>query len=202
MNVTRLLVGPVFCALLVVACAGSTTDTTPGNLPEMLGRVAEARSKAEDAVSAVKIDHSEGLVPATSFSQMRSQYGDAKAAFDGWIATLEAAMREGTSLEQSPQYEASLQRALNETQSFVDSAGFVHILADAQRVQAPQGARGAPPPEAIAGGVAKVLLPALADVGVTLWREYRDASKEKRDEIIQSLDAARFRSFDEIGVIR
>jgi len=104
------------------------------------------------------------------------------------IEALKTDLIEGHDLSSSPKFADTLRAAAEKR------VAFTSFVTD-QIVGPDQGARGSLPE-----------LPSLADLitglteaGLSIWREYRAAGKEKRDEIRDELDHLKWKSFADIA---
>ena len=112
------------------------------------------------------------------------RYANAKADFNGLIEALKINLIEGHDLTTSPGFSDKIQAAAEK------SVAFTSFVTD-QIVGPNQGARGLLP------GVPSLadLIKGLTDAGIGIWREYRAAGQEKRNEIRDELDHLKWKSF-------
>jgi len=117
-------------------------------------------------------------------------YADAKAAFDGLIEQLEYETQGPNSPQASATFDERLHSAVKKRVAFVS-----YVVEDVLP-PAPPGSKG-PLGDIIKG--AGDLVNGLTVAGVTIWREVRNVSKEKRDEVRAQLDRQKWREFGQIS---
>jgi hypothetical protein len=118
-----------------------------------------------------------------------TRYADAKADFDGLIEALKTDLIEGRNPSNSPKLGEALHTAAEKR------IAFTTFVAD-QVVGNKEGAKGLLP------DVVKVvpdLIKALTDAGLSIWKEYSGAGKERRDAIRDELDHLKWKPFADIA---
>jgi hypothetical protein len=116
------------------------------------------------------------------------RYTDAKADFDGLIEALKTDLIEDRDLASSAKFADALHAAAEKRVAFT-------AFVTNEIVGANAGARGSLP---IVPGLPD-LITGLTKAGISIWREYRAAGKEKRDEIRDELDHLKWKSFADIA---
>jgi hypothetical protein len=178
-------------AFVLLAAASSTApcqtpDAAPATTSDAIRVLAREQSAAE-AYAVVLQTH--GKRDIARYVQGITRYAEAKAEFDGLIEQLKFDLGAGRDPQQSPQFAEVLNAAANKRIAF---SSFVvnDVLGDVQ------GAKPALP--AVIAAV-PILTKALTDVGGAIWKEYRTASKERRDDIRSQLDRLKWRPFADIA---
>ena len=115
-------------------------------------------------------------------------YADAKAEFDGLIAELRFDLQSGQEPAQSAKFNEALKAASEKCVAFTS---FVSAEIDKM-----QGARPGLP-DVIQ--VVPDLVKAMTDAGLSVWKAFRDATKDRRDAILNELDHLEWRSFAELS---
>jgi hypothetical protein len=118
-------------------------------------------------------------------------YAEAKADFDGLIEALKTGVIQHHDLMRSPKFPAVLQAAAQKRIAFTsfvtdevvgDKEGGKGLLYDVIRVV----------PD---------LIKKLTESGISIWHEFRDAGKARRDQIIDQLDHLKWKAFADIAKI-
>jgi hypothetical protein len=116
-------------------------------------------------------------------------YADAKAEFDALIAELKFDLTTGQDPARSAIFTGALQGA---AQKRVDFTSFVsHEVVDKVG-----GARPGLP--AVITAVPE-LVKAITDAGLSIWKAFHDASKERRDSILNEVDRLQWQSFADLA---
>jgi hypothetical protein len=115
-------------------------------------------------------------------------YADAKAEFDAMIAELKFDLTTGQDPTRSAVFSGALQQAAEKRVAFTS---FIREIVDKLE--------GAKPglPEVIEA--APALVKAITESGLSIWKAFHDASKERRDTIMAEVDRLRWRSFEELA---
>jgi hypothetical protein len=116
-------------------------------------------------------------------------YTEAQAAFNGLIAQLQLELTQASDPSKSKAFSGALAAAVDRRKTFL---AFV-----AARVPRGDGTKSGVETliaEAVAASVG-VLISSVTESAVTIWREFRRSSKERREEIRGRLDAERWRPF-------
>jgi hypothetical protein len=115
-------------------------------------------------------------------------YADAKAEFDAMIAELKFNLTTGQDPTRSAVFSSALQQAAEKRVAFTSfiSREIVDKLS------------GAKPglPDVIAA--VPELVKAITESGLSIWKAFRDASKERRDAILAEVDRLQWRSFEQL----
>jgi hypothetical protein len=106
------------------------------------------------------------------------RYAEAKADFDGLITELEHTLEQAQPPDQSGAFQAALSGAVDKR------VAFTTYVTDTVLPRT-DGTRKGLTSDFIKGG--GELIKALTDAGISIWREFRAATKEKRDEIMETL---------------
>jgi hypothetical protein len=132
-----------------------------------------------------------------TFARGIQLYALAQAHFNALIETLKAELIAGEALEDSQGFAVDLQRAANRRVDFTD---FVE-----QKVlsRTEQGTKSL---AAVLGGAdfiqsAADLITALNEAGLDIWRAYRAAEDEQRQQILDQLDSLKWRPFGEVPAL-
>jgi hypothetical protein len=115
-------------------------------------------------------------------------YADAKAEFDGLIAELRTGLETGQEPLKSPKFAEALQQAAEAR------VAFTSLVSD--EVNKLPGAR--PGLEDLIQFVPD-LVKALTEAGVSIWKAFREARKERRDAILNELAQLKWRPFAELA---
>jgi hypothetical protein len=148
-----------------------------------------AREKSAAAQTAVMLKENATNDPS-KLSRGIQLYADAKAAFDGLIDQLEHDLQGPDSPQASATFDSRLQTAVQKR------VAFVTYVVDNVLPSAQVGSKG--PFEDIVKGAGD-LIKALTDAGVTIWHEFRDVSKDKRDDVRAQLERQKWRQFGQIS---
>jgi hypothetical protein len=158
----------------------------PASYSEAVQFLAHEQSAAEQY--AVILDRF-GKNDTTRYVQGITRYADAKADFDGLIEALKTDLIDGRNPSSSPKLGDALRAAAEKR------VAFTTFVAD-KVVGDTEGARGVLP------DVIKVvpdLIKALTESGISIWKEYSTAGKERRDAIRDELDHLKWKSFADIA---
>jgi len=116
-------------------------------------------------------------------------YTAAQAAFNGLIAQLQLELVQTRKPSESAAFGQALAVAVERRKALL-----AFVAARVPREEGAKSGLGALLAEALAGSVAE-LISGVTDAAVTLWREFRGARQERRDEIRARLEAERWRPF-------
>jgi len=117
-------------------------------------------------------------------------YANAKAEYDGLIEQLKANLIRDEELGGSPDFQAKLKKAAETRVAFTSFVSDKFIRDDPQRKNPLILAAIATVPE---------LIDALNKVGKSIWQEYRNVSRERKQEIINLLNTNKWKQFHEIS---
>lgn len=121
----------------------------------------------------------------------RRLYAEAKAAFDGLIEQLLADLAQDRDPTLSPAFSETLDAAVSKRLAF--SQHVDEII----KSKLPKGAK-----PGLADALAKApgqVIKALVDGGISIWREWHGAGKDRRDQIAERLEALRWKPFADIA---
>jgi hypothetical protein len=166
--------------------AGSAAQPAPASYSDAVQVLAREQSAAEQY--AVILDRF-GKNDTTRYIQGITRYADAKADFDGLIEALKTDLAEGSDPSNSPKLGDALRVAAEKR------VAFTTFVTD-QVVGNKEGAKGILP-EVVS--VVPDLIKALTDAGISIWREYATAGKERRDAIRDELDHLKWKPFADIA---
>jgi hypothetical protein len=115
-------------------------------------------------------------------------YADAKAEFDGLIGELRLGLQIGEEPAKSAKFNAALKEAAEKR------VAFTSLVSD--QVKKLKGAR--PGLEDLIQFVPD-LVKALTEAGLSIWKAFREARKERRDAILSELERLEWRPFAELA---
>jgi hypothetical protein len=115
-------------------------------------------------------------------------YADAKSDFEGLIAELRFDLLNGRDLARSAKFNQALKGAAEKRVAFTS---FV-----SSEIDKLQGARPGLPDVITA---VPELVKAISDAGLSIWKVYHDAGKERRDAIMNELERLEWRSFADLA---
>jgi len=157
---------------------------------ELLGRAVGVLTHEKSAAEqyAVLLATAGKSDPAT-FVRGIQLYADAKAEFDAMIAELKFDLTAGQDPARSAVFTGALQGAAEKRVAFT---AFV-------RREVVDKLGGARPglPEVL--GTVPELVKVIADAGLSIWKAFHDAGKERRDAILTEVDRLQWRSFADIA---
>lgn len=167
------MLGILSSNLFISGCAGN--KVLPPKISNGIEQIAEHKSKAEQSALTIKTNWAKG---SKEYKKGEALYTDAKAAFDGWIERLRFDLLVGNDIKKSEHYRKSLRETANKSKALLSYA----TKASARPLTAePLGMMGA-----------------LSDAGIKIWKEYRAAQKEKRDEILEFLAQLKWKNFKDV----
>jgi hypothetical protein len=172
---------------MIVAGGLVSARADEAKLSEAIYIFAREKSAAEQAAVMLKEN---ATTDASKLSRGILLYADAKTAFDGLIEQLEYDLQGPNSPQASATFDSRLQAAVEKRVAFV-SYVTEDVLPPAQ-----PGSKG-PLGDIIKG--AGDLIKALTEAGVTIWREVRNVSKDKRDDVRVQLERQKWRQFGQIS---
>ena len=162
------------------------TQSAPATYSDAIQVLAHEQSDAEQY--AVILNRF-GKKDPSRYVQGIARYAEAKADFDGLIEALKTDLIEGRDPSASPKLSEALRAAAEKR------IGFTTFVTD-QVVGSTEGARGVLPNEI---SVIPDLVKALTDAGISVWKEYAAAGKQRRDEIRDQLDHLKWKPFADIA---
>jgi hypothetical protein len=116
------------------------------------------------------------------------RYADAKSEFDAMIAELKFNLTTGQDPTRSAVFSAALQQAAEKRVAFTSFIS--HEIVDKLE--------GAKPGLPMVIEAAPELVKAITESGLSIWKAFRDASKERRDAILTEVDRLQWRSFEQL----
>jgi hypothetical protein len=155
-------------------------------LPQAIGTLELAKSKAEDAVHIVKL-YATNIPPATQIGAMQ-RYSTARAAFNAFIESL-LAERDPEGAASGTIYWTELDQAKQAAETFVN---FVQDKVVAQQSKGGKAAIGD-----LLDGIGKLFegLGKLSESAVIVHQEYTRESDARRKEIRQQLEGLKWQQF-------
>jgi hypothetical protein len=116
-------------------------------------------------------------------------YADAKAEFDAMIAELKFDLTTGQDPANSAVFTGALQGAAQKRTAFTS-------FVSREVVDKLSGAKPGLPDVIVA---VPELVKAITDSGMSIWKAFHDASKERRDAILSEVDQLQWRSFADLA---
>lgn len=156
--------------LFILGCAGEM-----GLLPTVSNgfeQIAEHKSMTEQSAFTIKTNWASTTMEHRAIEVL---YDDAKAAFDVWIERLRFDLALDNDIATSEHYAKSLHETAKKSDVLIAFA----IKASATSLAA----------------VPMSTLETLSGAGIKIWREYKAASKERRDEILKILGQLKWKHF-------
>ena len=175
----RVLIGIVCASALISGCPFPRPGPhLPPGASDGIRLIAEQRSKAGDWARILQREWSK-TTPA--YRQGEALYIDARAAFNGWIEQLKLDLQAGRRLDQSSQYQQTLQRAVDKSEAFIrhvsEHRSSYHVAAF-------------PIADLIVG---------LTDAGIKVWQEWQRADQAQQERLKRELDGQKWRPFDQLS---
>jgi hypothetical protein len=156
----------------------------PQSFAEAVGTLGEERTYAEFGAATLK-----ALAPQDF--EGRQLYALAKAAFDGLIEELLGDLAQNRDPTLSPVFRERLDTAVNKR------VAFSQHVDEAVKARLPEGAK--PGMIATLAKAPAELVKELFTGGISIWHEWRDAGKARRDQIATRLEALRWKQFADIA---
>jgi len=167
------------------------TSADPGEQPAPM-KLADAirvlereRSAAEQY--AVLLD-SHGKADTNRYVLGITRYAEAKADFDGLIEALKTDLVQHRDPTRSPRFSEALRLAAEKRIAFTNFVDEVVGNKEGARTWIYDVVRVVPD-----------LVKALTDAGISIWREFRDIGKARRDQILDQLDHLKWKPFADIA---
>jgi hypothetical protein len=162
------------------------SQQTGPSLPEAMRFLAHEKSAAEQyAVILSTVAKND----AALYVRGIELYADAKAEFDGLIAELRIELQTGQEPAKSVKFNQALKGAAEKRIAFTS---FV-----SSEVDKLQGAR--PGLEDLIQ-VVPDLVKAITEAGLSIWKAFREARRERRDAILNELELLQWRPFAELAM--
>ena len=168
------------------ACAQRAAVSGEEMLGRAVGVLAHEKSAAEQyAVILATV----GKADPARYIRGIQLYADAKAEFDAMIAELKFDLTTGQDPARSAVFTGALERAADRRVAFT-------TFVSREVVEKVEGARPGLP-DVIAA--VPELVKAITDAGLSIWKAFHDASKERRDAILAEVDHLQWRSFADLA---
>jgi hypothetical protein len=161
-----------------------TGQTTPMTLADAVQVLERERSAAEQY--AVILD-SHGKADTNRYVQGITRYAEAKADFDGLIEALKTDLVQHRDPTASPRFGEALRLAAERRIAFTNFVDEVIGNKEGARSWIYDVVRVVPD-----------LVKALTDAGISIWREFRDVGKARRDQILDQLDHLKWKPFADL----
>jgi hypothetical protein len=145
------------------------------------------REKSAAEQYAVMLDRF-GKADTTRYVQGITRYADAKADFDGLIEGLKTDLVQRRDPTGSPRFGGALQRAAEKRIAFTTFVDEVVGHKEGAKTWIYDVVRVVPD-----------LVKALTEAGISIWREFRDAGKARRDQILDQLDHLKWMDFADLA---
>jgi hypothetical protein len=162
------------------------SQETGPSLPDAMRFLAHEKSAAEQYAVILS---TVGKNDAALYVRGIELYADAKAEFDGLIAQLRIELQTGQEPAKSVKLNQALEGAAEKRVAFTS---FV-----SSEVKKLQGAR--PGLEDLIQ-VVPDLVKAITEAGLSIWKAFRGARKERRDAILNELELLQWRPFAELAM--
>jgi hypothetical protein len=168
---------------------GEAQQATP-SAEAMLGRaVGDLKREKTAAEAYAEILATVGKADTGSYVRGILLYADAKAEFDALIAELKFDLTTGQDPARSAVFTGALQGAAEKRVAFTS-------FVKREVVDKVEGARPGLP-DAITA--VPELVKAITDAGLSIWKAFHDAGKERRDAILNEVEHLQWRSFAEMA---
>jgi hypothetical protein len=177
----RVLLAALLASVVHVSVRAQQAE--PGTLSEAIGTFKHEKDAAEQyAVILSTVAKNDTVLYLRGFKL----YADAKSDFEGLIAELRFDLVNGQDLATSAKFNEALKGAAEKRVAFTSFvSGEIDKL---------QGARPGLPDVITA---VPELLKVISDAGLSIWKVYHDAGKERRDAIMNELERLEWRPFPE-----
>jgi hypothetical protein len=162
-----------------------SNDERPQTLAHAVGVLAHEKSAAEQYAVILA---TAGKADTATYVHGIQLYADAKAEFDAMIAELKFNLTTGQDPARSAVMTGALQGAAEKRVAFT-------TFVSREVVAKVEGARPGLPD--VISAIPQ-LLKAITDAGLSIWKAFHDASKERRDAILAEVDQLQWRSFADL----
>ena len=187
----RLLAYIVLATIAIGPIRGAGAEIQPpATLSEAIGFFAREKSVAEDGAAILKAHGQDKGV--TAYADGIRKYAEAKAAFNGLIEQLLAALALDEQIDLSPRFQEALRDAAAKRVAFTSYVDET-ILADTG------GVKGVP--YAVIFEQVPKLVTAIVDAGIKIWREYHNVQSERKTAIKDQLGALKWRPFSAVPAL-
>jgi hypothetical protein len=173
-----ILLAIAFLLLSAIACRGDPSFS------EAIGLLGQERSYAESGAALIKRYSPDDI-------DARRRYADAKATFDGLVEQLLADLAQNRDPELSPSFRDRLNSAVEKRFAFSEHVNAVLEAKIPKEAKLP-----------VVDALAKLpadLVKELVAGGIAIWREWRGATVERRNQISTRIEAQRWKLFSEIA---
>jgi hypothetical protein len=160
-------------------------------LTEAMGYLKKEQSLAESYAGLLK---GVGKPDVATYARGIQRYAEAKAAFDGLLEQLLAALRQGEPPDTSPAFQQKLELAAQQRVAFTE------FISQEVLSKLPEGTRSLAAILKIPGVIGGVteLAKGLTDAGGAIWRGYREGAVQTRVALVRQLEALRWKPFQDI----
>lgn len=167
--------------LFMCGCSEPERVTVPPDISNAIAVIEREKTKAGNGASMIK---SKWTSNTEQYNKGAELYTEAQGAFNGWIEQLKFDLVAGTNIETSGQYKESLSDSLKKSDAFHN-----YVL----ELQGKTGTKVFGP-----AGFVYDTITGVSDAAIKVWKEFRTAKKERREELIRLLDSYKWRPFREI----
>jgi hypothetical protein len=165
---------------------GSAEQSSNAALAEAIGVLTHEKSAAEQyAVILATVGKSDVALYVRGIQL----YADAKAEFDAMIAELKFDLTTGQDPARSAVFTGALQGGAEKRIAFTS-------FVSREVIDKLQGARPGLPDVL---GTVPELVKAITDSGLSIWKAFHDAGKERRDAILSEVDRLQWRAFADLA---
>ena len=177
-------------AMLSAAFCGSlgaqpTQPPSAGTVSEAIGILKHEKSAAEQYATILStVAKNDPALYLRGFKH----YADAKSDFDGLIAELRFDLQSGQDRARSAKFDEVLKGAAEKRVAFTSFVSGEVDKLEGARPGLPDVIKAVPE-----------LVTAISNAGLSIWRAYHEASKERRDAIMSDLEHLEWRSFAELA---
>lgn len=177
---------PVAAPIVAYGSAEQPALSGEAALAKAIGVLAREKSAAEQyAVILATVGRSDVALYVRGIQL----YADAKAEFDGMIAELKFDLTTGEDPAHSAAFTGALQGAAQKRIAFTS-------FVSREVIDTIKGARPGLP-DVI--GTAPELIKTITESGLSIWRAFHDAAKERRDAILTEVSQLQWRSFSDLA---
>ena len=173
--------------LTILSSCNATSKESPPETKEDAFRVlGREQSLAE---SYVYMLNEFGKNDLDTYAKGIELYAEAKAEFNGLIAFMKTKLIKAEPFDKSPDFHETMENAVDRRMSFT-------TYIKEQILSKHAGGKGIATD--IMGGAGE-LITALTGVGKTIWQEYRAVKDTQKKELLDQLDALKWKEFHQIG---
>ncbi len=181
----------LFCFALTSVSGGraDAQQATPSSEAMLSGAVRVLAHEKSAAEQYAVILATVGKADTARYVRGIQLYADAKSEFDAMIAELKFDLTTGQDPARSAVFTGALQGAAGKRVAFTS-------FVSREVVDKVEGARPGLPDVITA---VPELVKAITDAGLSIWKAFHDASKERRDAILNEVDHLQWRSFGDLA---